>query len=123
MEPSIVHAEQEVKAGLARVRRRWFLHLWSRVAARWVLLTLAIVAAVIGVLALARPTGMVLVGAVLAVFALSLAALGVVGWPWRLRPGVELESVTLATLSQEVVVGLMGLTLMNPGAAFDRPAH
>lgn len=42
---------------------------------------------------------------------------------WRLRPGVELESVTLATLSQEVVVGLMGVTLMNPGAAFDRPAH
>ena len=32
---------------------------------------------------------------------------------WRLREGVELESVTLETLSQEVVVGLMGLTIMN----------
>jgi hypothetical protein len=32
---------------------------------------------------------------------------------WRLRPGVSLESVTLETLSQEVVVGLMGVTLMN----------
>ncbi len=32
----------------------------------------------------------------------------------RLRPNVELESVTLETLSQEVVVGLMGVTVMNP---------
>lgn len=32
----------------------------------------------------------------------------------RLRPGVELQSVSLEALSQEVVVGLMGLTLMNP---------
>ena len=32
----------------------------------------------------------------------------------RLRPGVDLESVTLETLSPEVVVGLMGLTIMNP---------
>lgn len=32
----------------------------------------------------------------------------------RLRPNVELESVTLETLSQEVVVGLMGVTIMNP---------
>ena len=32
----------------------------------------------------------------------------------RLRPGVCLASVTLETLSQDVVVGLMGLTLMNP---------
>ena len=31
----------------------------------------------------------------------------------RLRPGVTLESVTLETLSPEVVVGLMGLTIMN----------
>jgi hypothetical protein len=31
----------------------------------------------------------------------------------RLRPGVVLESVTLETLSPEVVVGLMGLTLLN----------
>ncbi|MFI5358404.1 MAG: hypothetical protein ACHQ4G_13820, partial [Opitutales bacterium] len=34
----------------------------------------------------------------------------------RLRPGVVLQSVTLETLSQEVVVGLMGLTLMNPAS-------
>jgi len=32
----------------------------------------------------------------------------------RLRPGVCLVSVTLETLSQDVVVSLMGLTLMNP---------
>ena len=32
---------------------------------------------------------------------------------WRLRPGVKLESVTLETLSQEVVIGLMGLTVMT----------
>lgn len=33
---------------------------------------------------------------------------------WRLRPDVSLESVTLETLSPEVVVGLMGISLMNP---------
>jgi len=33
---------------------------------------------------------------------------------WRLRPGVALESVTLETLSLEVVVGLMGVSVMNP---------
>ena len=33
---------------------------------------------------------------------------------WRLRPGVKLASVTLETLSPEVVIGLMGLTVMNP---------
>lgn len=32
----------------------------------------------------------------------------------RLRSGVTLESVTLETLSPEVVIGLMGLTLLNP---------
>ncbi len=30
---------------------------------------------------------------------------------WTLRPGIELESVTLETLSEEVVVGLVGLTI------------
>jgi hypothetical protein len=35
----------------------------------------------------------------------------------RLRPGVVLERVTLETLSQDVVAGLMGLTLMNPEGA------
>jgi len=33
---------------------------------------------------------------------------------WRLREGVKLKEVTLETLSQEVVVGLMGVSLMNP---------
>jgi hypothetical protein len=33
---------------------------------------------------------------------------------WRLRPGVKLENVTLETLSSEVVIGLMGVTVMNP---------
>ncbi|MCX5682793.1 MAG: hypothetical protein NT049_03815, partial [Planctomycetota bacterium] len=32
----------------------------------------------------------------------------------RLRPDVTLESVTLETLSQEVIIGLMGASLMNP---------
>ena len=32
---------------------------------------------------------------------------------WNLRPGVPLQSVTLETLSQEVVIGLMGVTIMN----------
>lgn len=35
---------------------------------------------------------------------------------WRLRPEVALESVTLETLSLEVVVGLMGVSVMNPNA-------
>ncbi len=34
----------------------------------------------------------------------------------RLRPDVELQSVTLEALSQEVVVGLMGVTIMDPSA-------
>jgi hypothetical protein len=34
----------------------------------------------------------------------------------RLRPNVALESVTLETLSQEVIVGLMGASLMNPNS-------
>ena len=33
---------------------------------------------------------------------------------WKLRPGVELKDVTLETLSQEVVIGLMGVSVMNP---------
>jgi len=33
---------------------------------------------------------------------------------WKLRPGVELKDVTLETLSLDVVVGLMGVTIMNP---------
>jgi hypothetical protein len=32
---------------------------------------------------------------------------------WHLRPGVALQSVTLATLSNQVVVGLMGVTVMH----------
>jgi hypothetical protein len=34
---------------------------------------------------------------------------------WKLRPGVELKEVTLETLSQDVVIGLMGVSLMNVG--------
>ncbi len=33
---------------------------------------------------------------------------------WKLRPGVALRDVTLETLSQEVVIGLMGVSVMNP---------
>jgi hypothetical protein len=32
---------------------------------------------------------------------------------WHLRPGVRLKSVTLETESEEVVIGLMGLTVMS----------
>ena len=32
---------------------------------------------------------------------------------WKLRPGIELKEVTLETLSQDVVIGLMGVSLMN----------
>jgi hypothetical protein len=31
----------------------------------------------------------------------------------KMRPGIELKSVSLETLSQEVVVGLIGITVMN----------
>jgi hypothetical protein len=33
--------------------------------------------------------------------------------PWKLRPGVALKNVTLECLSNEVVIGLMGATVMN----------
>ncbi len=36
---------------------------------------------------------------------------------WKLRPGMKLESITLETLSPEVVIGLMGASVMNPAAA------
>ena len=32
----------------------------------------------------------------------------------RLRPDATLDSVTLETFSQEVVIGLMGASLLNP---------
>ena len=32
---------------------------------------------------------------------------------WRLRPRVALNTITLAALSEEIVIGLMGVTLMN----------
>jgi len=31
----------------------------------------------------------------------------------KLQEGIELESVTLETLSQEVVIGMMGITIMQ----------
>ncbi len=33
---------------------------------------------------------------------------------WKLRPGIALKDVTLETLSQEVVIGLMAVSMMNP---------
>lgn len=33
---------------------------------------------------------------------------------WKLRPGVALEKITLETLSQDVIIGLMGVSIMNP---------
>ena len=33
---------------------------------------------------------------------------------WKLRPGVALKDVTLETLSEEVVIGLMAASVMNP---------
>jgi hypothetical protein len=40
---------------------------------------------------------------------------------WRLRRGVLLKDVQLETLSQEVVVGLMGVSLMNPAGSQSNP--
>jgi hypothetical protein len=37
-----------------------------------------------------------------------------VAYGWKLRPGIELKEVTLETLSQDVVIGLMGVSVMNP---------
>ena len=34
---------------------------------------------------------------------------------WKPRPGVELNEITLETLSQDVVIGLMAASIMNPG--------
>jgi len=36
---------------------------------------------------------------------------------FRLRPDVIVESVTLEALSQEVIIGLMGISMMNPGSS------
>lgn len=36
---------------------------------------------------------------------------------WKLRPGVELEKVELETLSLDVVIGLMGVSIMNPSGS------
>jgi hypothetical protein len=33
---------------------------------------------------------------------------------WKLRPGIELKDVSLETLSLDVVIGLMGVSVMNP---------
>jgi hypothetical protein len=40
---------------------------------------------------------------------------------WRLRPGVALKSVRLEALSEQVVIGLMGVTIMNPKSGPARP--
>ena len=39
---------------------------------------------------------------------------------WTLRPGIELADVTLETLSQDVVIGLMGVSLAGPRSG-ERP--
>jgi hypothetical protein len=33
---------------------------------------------------------------------------------WKLRPGVALKDIQLETLSQDVVIGLMGASILNP---------
>lgn len=40
---------------------------------------------------------------------------------WKLRPGAKLENVTLETLSPEVIVGLMGLSVMETPARGTKP--
>jgi len=35
-------------------------------------------------------------------------------YSWKLRAGVPLEEVALEALSQDVVIGLMGVSLANP---------
>ena len=36
------------------------------------------------------------------------------GYGWELRPGVALNEVTLEILSQEVIIGLMDVSIMKP---------
>jgi hypothetical protein len=42
---------------------------------------------------------------------------------WKLRPEVALKDVTLETLSQDVVIGLMGVSLMNAKPAASGAGH
>lgn len=75
--------------GLARLRRRWFLLAWSRVAQRWALATLAVMAAVATVRLVTGATGVPWLLAVVAGAIVSLGALPAFAWPWRHRPAVR----------------------------------
>ena len=33
---------------------------------------------------------------------------------WKLRPGFTLKDISLETLSQDVVIGLMAVSIINP---------
>ena len=39
---------------------------------------------------------------------------------WKLRPGAQTRGLTLETLSQDVVIGLMGVSLMSPPGLKER---
>lgn len=75
-----------LRQALARIRRRWFVHVWARLVTTWALATAAAVLAAAGVLAIVRPTGSAQVAAAAAVPAFSAAVLVVLGWAWRRRP-------------------------------------
>ena len=84
--PDAQAPDRLLRDGLERLRRRWFVAVSSRVVAWWALATLAMVGAAAAMLALTGARGGALAAGVAAVAALSVAALGVLGWPWRHRP-------------------------------------
>lgn len=84
--PDAHASDRLLRDGLERLRRRWFVAVWSRVVAWWALATLAMVGAGAVTLALTGARGGALVAGVAAVAALSITALGVLAWPWRHRP-------------------------------------
>jgi hypothetical protein len=86
MVPGTPLDDRSLRAGLARVRRRWFLNVWARVAARWAAVTLLVGAAAASLIAAVHPAGLALVATVVSVAVLSVVALGAIAWPWRARP-------------------------------------
>lgn len=78
--------DRQLRAGLARLRRRWLAWTLARALRHWAVATLVAMAVAGAALALTRPAGTPLLAAVAGVGAWSLAALVVAGWPYRRRP-------------------------------------
>lgn len=75
-----------LREGLGRLRRRWFVVVWTRVLAWWALASVALIGATAGVLTVTAARGGARLAGVVAALAMSFAALGVLAWPWRRRP-------------------------------------